>query len=366
MPASRKFKYEEGISYWYRYSVDVSTNLGGPPGHARNESTLRLDADLVVRFTSPCEGTLKFRNASISHDPEKYNPEFPDRAGGEFKRSLERHVLRFAFDDGRIDELCPERQEPLWALNLKRGVLSMLQNTMHRFDVDRRVNELDVNGVCETSYHLYKPKRTSLLVKKTKNLSDCAYGSKHFSVIQSNYYRSPRSGSRALQHPLVESRSDCELTIDHNVYQQVVCKDLHQLQPFSTNSTGARTESTAVLRLINEAKDDEDEYEMNNEDDVDDDEEEENEKQSENEWDLHAKRTTLIYDYSRSSKTIHGELRTSRNLLITLCRFGVKMDEYHQRFPEMFTRFVHSARLLDYLSLSQLFIRANFICSTGQ
>ncbi|XP_053973970.1 uncharacterized protein LOC128873939 [Hylaeus volcanicus] len=358
VPASRKFKYQEDVSYWYRYSVDVSTNLGGPSGHPRNESTLRLDADLVVRFTSPCEGSLTFRNASLSHDPRKYNPRFPDRAGAEFKTNLERFALRFSFDDGRIEELCPDSQDPIWALNLKRGVLSMLQNSMKRFDVDHREDELDVNGLCKTFYHFHGAKRTSLVVKKTKNLSDCVYGSKHFSIIQSNVYRSPRSSSRIAQHPLLQSRSDCELIIDHNIYQEVVCNDLHRFQPLSSGSTGARTESTAVLRLIRETKDDEDEE--NN-----DENEEEDYNMGTRGWNR-AKRTDLVYDYSKTPRTIHGELRSSRDLLKTMCRLGVNMDELQQQFPETFTEFVHSARLLDYPSLSQLFARANSICKTGK
>ncbi|KZC12617.1 Vitellogenin, partial [Dufourea novaeangliae] len=355
---SRKFKYEEGVQYRYRYSVDVSTNLGGENyPEPRNESTLRLDTDLIVSFTSPCEGNLKFYNASLSHDARKYNSEFPDRAGADFKSNLERYNLRFAFDDGRIDELCPSKHEPVWALNLKRGVLSMLQNNMRRFDVDHHAEELDVNGICETSYRLYEAKRTSLVVKKTKSLANCAYGSKHFSVIQSNVYRSPRS--RLSRYPLLESRTECELTIDHNVYKEVVCKDLHRLQPLSSGKTGARTESTAVLRLIKETKDElVDEYEGNVEDQADEEDEDDYVKEKhEKGWDR-GRRTTLIYDYSKTPRTVHGELRTARDLLKIMCR--------SQRFSETFTGFVHSARLLDYPSLSQLFARANTLCENGK
>ncbi|CAL7937265.1 unnamed protein product [Xylocopa violacea] len=413
--ANRKFKYEGNVSYRYRYSVAVSTNLGGVnasssssgfPGKRGNESTLQLYADVVVRFNSPCEGTLKFENASLSHDPWKYNPEFPDRAGAEFKANLERFALRFAFDDGRVDELCPNKRDPVWALNLKRGVLSMMQNTMHRFDVDRRTNELDVNGVCETNYRLHEAKRTSLVVKKTKNLSDCVHGSKHFSIIRSNFYASPRSGSRGPRQPLLESRSDCELTIDRNIYEKIVCKELHRLQPFSNGNMGARTESTAILRLTGESTDDHrgnsKEYEetaaaaaaaaaaavdddRDDDDDVndggyddDDDDDDDNDDDEERESDEtgggggggggshRTRRTSLLYDYSKTPRTVHGELRSSRDLLKTMCKLGVSSDELQQRFSETFTAFIQSTRLLDYPSLSQLFVRANGICKTGK
>ncbi|XP_031834655.2 apolipoprotein lipid transfer particle isoform X2 [Nomia melanderi] len=351
VPASRKFKYEEGVQYRYRYSVNVSTNLGSESlSSPRNESTLYLDAYVVVHFTSPCEGNLRFYDARLGHEPGERI------ADAEFNPNLARYNLRFAFDDGRIDELCPHKHEPAWALNLKRGVLSMLQNNMRRFDVDHRIEELDVNGLCETNYRLHEARHTSLVVKKSKNLSNCAYGSKHFSVIQSNMYRSPKSYPS--RYPLVESRSDCELIIDHNVYEQVVCKDLHRLQPLSSGKTGARTESTAELRLLKETKD-------NYSNEYGNEAEEEDEEEEDVQMDR-ARRTTLLYDYSKTAKNAYWERRSARDLLRTMCRLGVGAEELQHRFSETFTAFIHSARLLDYPWLSQLFARANTYCKTGK
>lgn len=361
--------------------MDVSTNLGNSnastlptlssdfPG---NESTLRLDADLLIRFNGPCEGSLRFENTSLSHDRRKYNPEFPDRAGADFKVNLERFPLRFTFDDGRIDELCPDKREPIWALNLKRGVLSMLQNTMERFDVDHRANEVDVNGVCETSYRFHGAKRTSLIVKKTKDLSNCDHGSKYFSVIRSNSYKSPRS--RAPRHPLFASHAECELTIDRKIYEKIACKELHRLLPLSSGDTGARTESAATLRLVKESRDDygfDDGYEASDEYGTEREEDEEVEEREEinskyARGSNRGRRSSLLYDYSKTPRTMHGELRSSRDLLKAMCRLGISMDELEQRFSEMFTAFIQSARFLDYPSLSQLFVRADGICKTGK
>ncbi|KAI4492782.1 hypothetical protein M0804_002573 [Polistes exclamans] len=360
VPFERKFKYEEGVSYQYQYSVDVSTNLGkvgtlaSNGRESKNETKLNIDASLIVHFTSPCEGALKFQNVSLSHDRDRYNAEFPDRAGAEFKASLERFTLRFAFDDGRINEVCPDRRETVWALNLKRGVLSMLQNNMKRFDVDHRVDELDVNGICETNYRLYEARKTQLIIKRTKNLADCQFSAKHLSVMQSNYYKNTRSTTKTSKRSLLKSATECEITIDHNVYDRVVCKDTHQLRPLSNdNSAGARTESIAILQLVEETKEEFYEDEESKEDD-------------ENIGKDIAIRTNLLYDHERVSKTIHGELRTSRDFLKILCRNGANPDEIQHRFSETFITFVQSARLLDYPYLSQLFARANGICKTGK
>ncbi|XP_032670099.1 uncharacterized protein LOC116843644 isoform X1 [Odontomachus brunneus] len=364
LPLERKFKYLEGVNYLYAYSVDVNTNLGYRPlpFHSKTDSALYIDATLLVYFTSLCEGTLRILNASVSHDRSTYHAEFPDRAGSEFKASLERFALRFAFDDGVIHELCPDPHEPVWALNLKRGVLSMLQNNMKRFDVDHQVEETDVYGICDTKYHLYEALRTSLIVKKSKNLADCQYGSKYFSVVQSNPYRSPRRQQG--QNGLLKSHSECDITIDHNVYARVVCEEVRQMQPLSNgHKAGAKTETKMTLQLIQETTDTSflhefDEYENRDDDDKDED-------------NLiggtpHIKRTTLLYDHTKTLKTMHGELRTSRDLLKTMCRLATNTDELQQRFSETFTNFVHSARFLNYPSLLQLFTRANSICRGGK
>ncbi|KAL2717243.1 hypothetical protein V1478_012943 [Vespula squamosa] len=360
VPFERKFKYEEGVSYQYQYSVDVSTNLGkvetssSSGEESKNETKLNIDASLFVYFTSPCEGILKFQNVSVSHDRKRYNAEFPDRAGAQFKVNLERFSLRFAFEDGRINEVCPDRRETVWALNLKRGVLSILQNTMKRFDIDHRVDELDVNGICETNYRLYEARKTQLIIKKTKNLADCQFSGKHLSVLQSNSYKNPRSAMKTPKRSLLKSTNECEITIDHNVYERVVCKDTYQLRPLSNdNNVGARTESTVVLQLVKEVK--EEIYD-----------EEESKEDDEYADKGIAIRTNLLYDHEKVSKTIHGELRTSRDFLKILCRNGVNFDEIQQRFSETFIAFVQSARLLDYPYLSQLFVRANGICKTGK
>lgn len=361
----KKFKYQEGIYYVYTYSVDVNTNLGyrhSTPDQPRKDAILHIDATLSVHFNSPCEGILKILNATIGHDRSTYNAEFPDHAGSEFKARLERFALKFTFDDGLIQELCPDRREPVWVLNLKRGILSMLQNNMRRFDIDHRTEEVDVYGTCDTEYRLYEAKRTSLIVKKSKNLADCRNGPKYFSVIQSNFYKNPQKRE---QHGLFKSHSNCEITIDHNVYERVVCEETRFFQPLSNgNKSGARTESRMILQLIQESAEVSflQEFEENEDDDDDNDENENNFIGSV----LRTKRTTLLYDHAKTLKTMHGELRTSRDLLKSICRLAANADELQQRFSEMFTNFVHSARFLDYPSLSQLFARANSICRNGQ
>ena len=38
------------------------------------------------------------------------------------------NAIRFSFDDGRLESICASDDEPIWVLNVKRSMLSALQN----------------------------------------------------------------------------------------------------------------------------------------------------------------------------------------------------------------------------------------------
>lgn len=59
-----------------------------------------------------------------------------------FKQAIEQHDMAFAFDDGKISDICPSPDEPAWIVNIKRGILSAFQNNMVRFDLDHQTVEV--------------------------------------------------------------------------------------------------------------------------------------------------------------------------------------------------------------------------------
>lgn len=54
-------------------------------------------------------------------------------------------LFRFSFQDGHISTVCPDENEPVWALNIKKAVLSTFQNRMERFDIHHIVAEVGFN-----------------------------------------------------------------------------------------------------------------------------------------------------------------------------------------------------------------------------
>ena len=48
----------------------------------------------------------------------------------EMNSVLSKYPLRFIFNYGGIGRIHPADEEEIWALNMKRGILSLIQNTM--------------------------------------------------------------------------------------------------------------------------------------------------------------------------------------------------------------------------------------------
>lgn len=60
----------------------------------------------------------------------------------EFKKALEEHPLRFSFQDGIMEDLCPRPEESVWVLNIKKGILTSLQNSMDSFKTEQNIVEV--------------------------------------------------------------------------------------------------------------------------------------------------------------------------------------------------------------------------------
>lgn len=146
-----------------------------------------MEGTVTFNFLSPCDGILSLSELKLSDSIPKENSEIIEHPNSQdFAEALGEFTLRFSFKDGIIDELCPHEDEQNWTLNFKRGILSLLHNTMKRFDLDyENEEEVDVRGKCSTNYNIIGVKDTSLLIEKTKDLKSCQGNSRLHSIIQS-------------------------------------------------------------------------------------------------------------------------------------------------------------------------------------
>ncbi|XP_050403910.2 uncharacterized protein LOC126819756 [Patella vulgata] len=238
---SSKFRYRPGTTYEFDYNVQTHTAMEGA---SDEKATLGIKATAEVEVMSKCEFALKLRNVQVfQSDPSEAMRPIDN---SEFRMALEANTLRFAFQDGAVEELCPVEGDRPWILNIKRGVLSTFQNTMDAFETDQSVHEADVTGKCMTQYKSSKNWYTTTITK-SKNLLGCMDRQNYRSVIQAMPYRVP---SEIQSLPLIKSEHECNQEVDNTeaYLKNVMCKETHVYRPFSNENSGALTRIIQKLK----------------------------------------------------------------------------------------------------------------------
>ncbi|XP_055847743.1 uncharacterized protein LOC129913211 [Episyrphus balteatus] len=367
-----KFGYTDTNRYKYDYNVHLRTEFLGT---GQNTSDVYIQTTVDLIFPKPCEGVMTLSAVQLREKITKEEEPTPkpteantfvdyydytnldksseDEAAvydvnlhpnsTDLAVDLQKYNLRFSFHDGVISEVCPNTAEPAWVLNFKKGILSKIQNTMLRFDVDLNATETDVAGQCNVAYELEGTKDAFVIIKKTKDLQSCRFRQSTHSILQTTPYVFRED--KAIW-PILSSHSYCNLTIDRNIYSEVSCFERHQLIPFSSNQSGAVTVAHAKLLLKTEEKYNSADFFTY---------EDEN---------LIEKRSPLLFDHTPATKPTHGEIRASRDLLKQMCEVG--FPNIQREFIDVFTNFLQTTKHLDYKALTQLLARSAGICSNGK
>lgn len=352
---NNKFRYQQHRLYKYDYAMYVKTQFSGS---GENSSELHLIAAVEIDFPKPCQGLLKLHSIEVRDRPLPVVEEQDFEYGADYvepppevelhpksdaiAEDLMRFELKFAFHDGVVGEICHEEEEPVWTLNLKRGILSSFQNSMPRFDIDYHTTETDVSGVCGVTYTMSGSKGTSLSIRKTKDIDSCKRRYKTNSLIQTVPYE---FRPNYVAWPILNSTSYCNISVDNFVYKEAICYERHQLVPFSNGQAGAVTESFSKLTLA-----DEESYSPE-------------EQTPDDDYEIQ-KRSSLIYDHTPSVRDSHDEIKASRELLKELCRQG--FPDIQRNFPDVFLSFLSTTRVLSFTALSQLLYRSKSICENGK
>ncbi|XP_075986269.1 apolipoprotein lipid transfer particle [Anticarsia gemmatalis] len=346
---SEKFKYLSDVIYYYEYKVNVETYFAGS---SNNRSTLDIRAVTKIQFISPCEGLLHLSDVTLIDQDESY----PVERAEKFIHALSLHDLRFAFHDGAISEICPEDEEEDWVLNFKRAILALFQNTMKRFDIHFKGVEQDVHGTCNVDYAVRGQENTSLILIKTRDLSQCTNRYKYMSILQTVRYDFQ---SKFQTWPVLKSESKCRITVDHHIYKEVNCRERHLFEPFSGKNSGAMTtviQDLVLLRELNKT----------------DSEVMESQPKA---WTVIQKRSNLLHHHVPYVGDNTAGLKPARDVLKLLCMVKDTTADSHPTNVDakmdssstvgLWGRLVRSARPLDYPALAQLLARAPTICEAA-
>ncbi|XP_071162849.1 uncharacterized protein [Mytilus edulis] len=245
---TKKFGYETGKTYEYDYTTDVDTTVQGA---SEEKAGVQLTAKVYIDVVSKCEMNLRLDNVRLlESDPKAPETLIDADKSGEFRTNLEKSPLAFSFQDGRIEELCTSIPEKTWVLNIKRGILSAVQNSMDDLTQDQTVQETDITGECKAAYTVSSNGWYSRTIKKSKDLLGCTDRHGYNTMMQGTPYKIQ---SEIQSLPLIKGSHECSQDISKaGILQSSVCEEEHVLRPFSRESSGAITKTKQTLKYVTE------------------------------------------------------------------------------------------------------------------
>merc|ERR1719402_1409362 len=223
-----------GKTYEYEYDMKTMTSLMNKEEKA---AEIKLAAKVFLTPASKCQLSMQLRDVRIE-DGSAFDH-------FEFAGKLEKLPLSFAYHDGVVEEVCVAPAEDSKVLNIKRGIISTLQNSMKDLEKEVTVSETDVLGVCDTHYTVASGWGAKTITK-TKDLLSCTKRDSQFSSLSSMTYAADSS----IQHlPLVKSDFKCVQEVSDKIIKSALVEETHVLRPFIDQSSAPFTKTTQAMKF---------------------------------------------------------------------------------------------------------------------
>ncbi|XP_043855212.1 uncharacterized protein LOC122752259 [Dromiciops gliroides] len=223
--------FSKGTRYSYRYSTSSSTSLQGP---GMQKSSLGLQGLVILDVISRCHMVLWLQDIQVKSSLE--SKEEPVKESESLRMTLEKFPLSFVFRDGKIPKVCPQQGDPSWVVNIKRGILSLLQ-TSPGTTKPETIDEVDVLGKCPTTY---ERKGSQLL--KTKDLNQCSLRYHGLTFLRSEVLPG--------MPPILASKLECYQSFQEGLLEDTDCTEFDVVRPYSEKGNGVQTRTHSTLSLL--------------------------------------------------------------------------------------------------------------------
>ncbi|XP_056389473.1 uncharacterized protein LOC130283871 isoform X2 [Hyla sarda] len=230
-PGTGQLTFQKGYSYTYSYSTVTETFLQGT---SSDKSLLTLECLVRIEVMGKCHMLLKIQNSHLKANVT--SKQGSEKEFDELRNILEMHPLQFSYHDGKIQKICPVLDEKTWALNVKRGILSVLQGNLKTPSAGRSIEEVDVLGKCLTTYEF-----RGRSVWKKKDLTQCSNR-----ILGSTYLRSVPLPDKT---QILDSNLECIQNFKDGVLAEATCTESHLVTLFSRGGNGAKTNTKTLLKL---------------------------------------------------------------------------------------------------------------------
>ncbi|KAG1669608.1 Apolipophorin [Nymphon striatum] len=304
-------------------------------GTMDEESKLHIKASVLLTAHSKCDMSMQLQDVSL----EEYDPISTGRKASinseKFSKDLQQYSLRFSFQDGKIEEICPSSDESSWVLNVKRGILTVFQNSMDNLDKDQTLEEVDVGGKCPVVYETLGTSWGTTNIKKSKDFVKCTERQSADTSIQSTSYN---HDSEIKSNPLIKGNQICTQSFSYQKLQKASCEEYLIFRPFSNKKSGAVTKASQTLTYNSHKKSsfagDGKYYE--------------------------AVRSKLIFNHEDEKTNEKRKYQDAEKALTSLCQKSV--DDIRKEVPHLFNQYVYSLKQLRLPELKAIFSRSKEIC----
>ncbi|KAA0189132.1 hypothetical protein HAZT_HAZT007033, partial [Hyalella azteca] len=198
------------------------------------EAELEWSATVALHVESPCEVVIEIKEPIVQGKPS-----------GSLDEQLTRYPLRAVMLDGVFEEICVDQDDPKVAVNIKKGILSMLQNSLpsnSSLNDGIKASEMDVIGICPTVYNV-KHDGDKVVVKKSKDHRLCSqrYGDGSESPLSAIPLKSVI--------PMRSSQSECVQEIQGGLFKTVTCRDDNEIAPILGVGKSVAAQQNSKLTL---------------------------------------------------------------------------------------------------------------------
>ncbi|XP_022087200.1 uncharacterized protein LOC110977410 [Acanthaster planci] len=316
VPSQERY-FAAGREYVYHYEGQV---VSGIPGVSKEVAGIKITTDVRIQMMADNKCLLRFEQVQLAkiqtetEDPAKQlTVDKLQRLQQEIETPLLEQLVKpieFRYFNGKVFHIVISQNEPVWASNIKKGVLElMLVNIQGTDDLNEpetqrtqpsnilhqkehyRVMERGIAGYCESVYNVkisdlvpdiidkeVQPKRFVLNITKTRDLLECQQRTQRskLSLLSSrrcekckgqetspapepfSEFRKPNEKKEELLKCLSQVRYSISLK-DHNkfVIDAVVAEGKHIFQPFGQKGgkAVAFVNQTFILKSTREIQD---------------------------------------------------------------------------------------------------------------
>ncbi|XP_036371065.1 uncharacterized protein LOC115226508 [Octopus sinensis] len=244
-----KFGYVPGESLTYNYKTETTTKVNG---FSKDDVKIFFESKVTITALSKCEFVMSMSEIALNYKENLLEE-------GNIDETLFQQPVHFSFHNEEIKTLWEPDPDPKshpnpldmeQVMNIKKGVLSLFQNSLDSFHRSKSLIETDVLGKCLTHYEVDPFSDSfSYLVTKKKDLDNCEERQHYINTVHSVNYGDDTVDT---QPSLTKISYLCKQSFSKksNTLTSATCSERHVFGPFSHDVNGAYSSQVQTLQYM--------------------------------------------------------------------------------------------------------------------